>query len=123
LSYLEISTSINIEGKYTLPGETQVAIYRIAQEVFNNIVKHANATCVDVNFVNRGNSVHLSISDNGKGFCPDELRKDRFGLKIIQERAESINAQVEFYSREFKGTIVTLDWPTPSNGEGFDGEG
>jgi signal transduction histidine kinase len=113
MSYLEVSPNLSIEGNHTLPDEVQIAIYRIAQEIFSNIVKHSRATSIKVDFVNRGNSIHLSITDNGVGFITEDKHQDRFGLKIIQERATLIGAHVEIESEVDKGTEICLDWPAP----------
>jgi signal transduction histidine kinase len=82
----------------------------MVQEVFNNIVKHARATHVSIDYENTGDYVYISISDNGKGFNTGELRDDSFGLKIMQERADKIGASLNVVSEPHRGTNVTIIW-------------
>ena len=109
-SYMEVTLSTDIKGKYPLPEHVHIAIYRIAQEIFNNIVKHARATHVHIGYENMDGYVYLSITDNGRGFNTAHLRDDRLGLKIMQERADSIGASLEIMSDLDGGTNITLVW-------------
>ena len=80
-----------------LPSEVHVALYRIAQEALNNVVKHAEAQKVEVNLYCTSTSgksgpedaVVLFISDDGRGFDLNDVAPDRLGLGIIRERAAS----------------------------------
>jgi len=91
--------------------------YRVAQETFNNIVKHADATQVDVNLLCKPEQVELTIKDNGCGFDPEEIPADHLGIGIMQERAKEINADLTIYSQPLKGTKVRLIWKANKIGE------
>ena len=87
----------------------QVGLYRIAQEALNNVVKHARATQAVVT-LRLGETVRLTVSDNGAGFDPGAVTADHLGLKIIRERAEAIGARLNIYSEPGEGTQVSVVW-------------
>ena len=68
----------------------RIGLYRIAQEALNNVVKHAKATQAVVS-LRLGETVRLTIADDGAGFDPARSRH-HLGLSIMRERAEAIGA-------------------------------
>ncbi|MFW6068486.1 MAG: GAF domain-containing protein [Chloroflexota bacterium] len=102
-----------------LPGDVQVGLYRIAQEALNNIVKHAEATKVDVQIAFGAAGVLLDIHDDGKGIDDGVLhgsrRVDSFGLSIMYERAERIGADLQIESDMDRGTTITVFAPSPES--------
>ena len=94
----------------TPPTEVKIAFYRVAQEAFNNIVKHSEATQVNVELLVKVDQVTLSITDNGRGFTPIELSEDKMGHQIMSERAQEIHANLELNSHPGKGTLVSISW-------------
>jgi len=102
-----------------LPANVKIAIYRISQEVFNNISKYAEATSVEVNLKMGNNAVALSIMDNGIGFNTQQNQKPGMGLLIMQERAAEIGAQLDIESWGGHGTQIDLSWAA-TNEEKFD---
>ncbi len=126
-----VPVSLNIAGEHVLPVEIQVALYRICQEAFNNIAKHAGASQVEVDLqydtdaaqassfvaytgVPQGivvKSVELRIRDDGHGFDPGEpIALGHYGLGMMRERAEAVDAQLRVTSQPGHGTEVTLGW-------------
>ena len=107
-----------------LPAHVEVALYRIAQEALQNVVKHASASTVTVRLVNESPGVRLTVSDDGKGFAEVSVdaAADRhaYGLIGIQERAELIGAILTVRSLPEKGTTVEVLVPalTPANRAG-----
>jgi PAS domain S-box-containing protein len=95
------------EGERALPPDAQVALYRIAQEALNNVVKHSKASQAAV-VLRLGDQVRLSITDNGEGFDPAIVTADHLGLKIMCERSEAIHAKFSLYSEPGEGTQVTV---------------
>ncbi|PZR37882.1 MAG: hypothetical protein DI538_11105 [Azospira oryzae] len=83
-----------------------INIYRIAQELVNNIVKHAEAEQVNAEWVTGDEEWTLTISDNGKGF--DVHSHPGVGLTNIQTRAELIGGVIKMDSQPGKGTWVQL---------------
>lgn len=87
----------------------QVSLYRIAQEALNNVVKHAKASQAVVT-LRVGESVRMTVADNGAGFDPSTVTSDHLGLKIMRERAEAIGARLLVYSEPGEGTQVSVIW-------------
>jgi PAS domain S-box-containing protein len=109
-SYSEIDLSLDISGRFPLPDNVQLEVFRIAQEVFNNIVKHARARHVSVEFKNQGDYLYLSIQDDGRGFNIDRISTGRLGIAIMRERAGSIGAVFNIHSRPKHGTTASVEW-------------
>lgn len=111
--HVEKSFSIQ-EGSIPVP--LKIIIFRIIQEATNNIVKHAKASRVQVSLKRIGDTLHLSISDNGDGFDPMEAGKSRpsgkgLGLLSMKERAELSGGTYVMESRAGQGTRVNVSWP------------
>ena len=92
------------------PKEIKIVVYRIAQEVFNNIAKHSGATKVSVDLVSKSNQVNLHVQDDGHGFERNDIAGDKLGIKIMTERAGEIDAKLEIISSPRKGTKVSISW-------------
>jgi nitrate/nitrite-specific signal transduction histidine kinase len=94
-----------------------VEVFRVIQEALTNVRKHAQASKASVR-VSRGDEhVELCVEDDGRGFTPeDSMDGERFGLKVMRERARSIQAELEFDSRPGAGTRVKLRVPTAPSG-------
>jgi signal transduction histidine kinase len=90
-----------------LAGDLEINIFRIAQELVNNIVKHAEAQHVVVHFSQQYNVITLSFGDDGKGF-KNGAQQNGVGLTNIYTRAELIGGTVEIQSSPGKGTFVQL---------------
>jgi signal transduction histidine kinase len=104
-----VDIQFNSEGERRLPGEVQVALYRVAQEALNNVIRHSQATQAVVS-LRLGPTVHLTVSDNGVGFDPAAITADHLGLKIMSERAEAIGATLSVLSKPGGGTRVSVMW-------------
>ncbi|MEA2843113.1 MAG: two-component system, NarL family, sensor kinase [Actinomycetota bacterium] len=95
-----------------LPSHVEVALYRIAQEALQNVVKHADATSVTVRLARDADGVRLSVTDDGRGFVPLSVEeadeRHSYGLVGIQERAELIGATLTVRSLPTKGTTVEV---------------
>lgn len=92
------------------PKEKEIYLYRIVQECFNNIIKHAGATAAKIKIKKEADRVIITIQDNGSGFNFDENNKKQksFGLKSLQERVEFLKGNIKFDSKKNKGTIITI---------------
>lgn len=111
-----VMVQIEIAGQAEPPAEVKVAFYRIAQEAFNNIAKHAGADQVKLTLQQWPNRADLLIIDNGRGFDPQHTSADRMGLIIMRERAQSISADLALNSAPGQGTQLRLAWTTPEKG-------
>ena len=101
---------LSIEGERSLPPEVQVALYRIAQESLNNIVKYARASQVNIVLVLSAAGLHMEIRDNGVGFDMRNVKPTSLGMRIMRERAQSIDADFEVATKPGQGTAVSITW-------------
>jgi signal transduction histidine kinase len=113
ISRAGIPASLAIEGDEHLPGEVQVALYRIAQETLNNAVKHSQASEVRLRCRLAQGEAEIEIQDDGVGFEPAEVGGDHLGLDIMTERAVAVGAELDVRSRPGGGTSVRVRWTEP----------
>ena len=113
-----LSIELIVEGERPLPPETQVALYRIAQEALNNITKYAGASQVTLTLSFQTQAVNLSIQDNGRGFNLTDVQPHSLGLGIMRERAQKIGATITINSQIGEGTVVTVHCPLTNSNEG-----
>ncbi|MBI9045412.1 MAG: PAS domain S-box protein [Anaerolineaceae bacterium] len=102
--------SCSIKGKMPLPIDVKMVFFRIAQESLNNISKHSRANIISIDYQNNQDHVYMSINDNGRGFDIALIPPERLGIKIMEERAEKIGANLEIKSSPGKGTSINLQW-------------
>lgn len=86
------------------------AMYRIIQEQFNNIIKHAQCSEVAIAVFHDDNLVYLSVKDNGKGFLPDEAGSG-IGLKNMNSRAEAEGSMFTIKNLKEGGCEVMVKFP------------
>ncbi|GAB2530647.1 hypothetical protein GCM10027189_08510 [Rufibacter soli] len=91
----------------------ELAVYRIAQELANNMVKHAQATEASLLLREQRGTLILEAEDNGKGFNPVQLPDKGMGLKFIQDRVKLLNGTVEIDTQPERGTTITVFIPIP----------
>jgi len=102
------------ETTATLSSPHDTAVFRIVQEALQNVVKHAQATRVEVRGREVGGFLEVSVGDNGKGFESDQLHPidpNRFGLAGMRARAQQIGATLQVASVPRQGTTITLRLP------------
>lgn len=104
----ECECSIDEEETFeTISAQVKMNVYRIIQEILNNINKHANASKISVSLYIKEGFLYLHIADNGIGFKVSKL-KSGIGLKNMDSRAEAINGKLTIKSEKNKGTSVRL---------------
>jgi len=98
-----------------LPGAHSTAVFRAVQEALTNVAKHAEAKHVEVAIEQRPTEVIVSISDDGRGFSPQDPRKEgSFGLVGLRERAYLIGGEAIIASSAGRGTTIELRLPLRS---------
>jgi signal transduction histidine kinase/ligand-binding sensor domain-containing protein len=99
----------DLEQRMSFSPTVQMQIFRITQEVLNNIKRHANADFVEMK-ISDDEGFKLTIENNGKAFSPDfdNLPKGR-GISNIKSRAELIEAEISWQINETETTIFTLN--------------
>lgn len=101
--------AFGLEGE-RLPQQMEVILFRIAQELLNNIVKHAGATTVLVQLLRDEDRVHLTVEDNGKGFEVAQLRRaPGVGWLNIQSRVNYLQGTLDLRSAPGQGTSVSIE--------------
>ncbi len=91
-----------------LPDEVSHALYRIAQESAENILRHSNAKKAGVSLLADGNHIKLTINDNGKGFNPAEVKKEHLGIRGMRERIEMLGGTFDIKSTKKAGTEIAV---------------
>jgi signal transduction histidine kinase len=108
--HLDVDVEANEEP--TLDGRVEHEVFRIVQEALTNAVRHAQPARVTVSLVS-GDSLQLTVRDDGLGFDPDEqnYRGRRLGLTSMRERAASIGGTLTISSSPGNGATVRLEVP------------
>ncbi len=99
-------------GSEPLQQEAATQLYRIVQEILNNIVKHAHASSINIHVYRERKKFCLSLQDNGTGFVAPIFNKYQgLGLGNIHARAEFLNAKLYLTTGANKGTWYVLEVP------------
>ncbi|TAH12361.1 MAG: hypothetical protein EAZ12_02520 [Sphingobacteriia bacterium] len=122
-SIIQLLHTIERTGKYTTSFTSphaedfegfivgkDIIIFRMIQEIINNIITHASAKNIDIVIENDNKTISITIIDDGVGFDTSTIRKERqgIGLENIYSRAKMINTDVEIKSSLGVGTTVIL---------------
>lgn len=107
------SATFNVYGKERkLDDHTSLMIFRIAQEMLNNVIKYAKASQVTVQLSFGDELLDFTIEDDGVGFDINKVKKKNgMGLKSLAFRASDIDATYEVESKPGQGTMVSLSIP------------
>ncbi|MBI1387205.1 MAG: hypothetical protein GC154_01995 [bacterium] len=115
--YPEIHFEFEDEGSdKPLEGDVRYLIYRAARELVTNVIKHSKARHAKVSVAADGDSISVSVIDDGVGLPPRETRGDGFGLYSIQERLHQIGGRLEIESEPHRKTCVTIIAPLVRTG-------
>jgi signal transduction histidine kinase len=109
--YAEIKTLYNFERiplSLQLNAVANINLYRILQEISNNILKHAKAKNVIVSAIKDNKSLQIKISDDGVGFSENTSENKGIGLMNIESRINSLNGNFYVLSNEKTGSTVHL---------------
>jgi signal transduction histidine kinase len=94
--------------------EFSTVCFRIFQETLTNIIRHANATQVEVVLTQADNELILIVSDNGRGISDKDVADARsIGITGMRERVAQVGGEVSFLGVPNKGTTVTMRVPIP----------
>ncbi|MEO6812324.1 MAG: 7TM diverse intracellular signaling domain-containing protein [Ginsengibacter sp.] len=95
---------------HRFPLQHKLIVYRVVQESLNNIVKHANATSINISMNYYSESAGIILEDNGKGFDEKELILNKgIGFKNMKSRMQLINGSFSVSSIPEKGTSITIE--------------
>ena len=106
-----------------LPQNTEIIVYRLVQECFNNIGKHSSATHVNISVSSADGMLKLVVEDNGVGFKVDEAfaKRDSFGLSGMRERVALLGGRFRVDSnpeggKRERGTKIRVELPISQEG-------
>ncbi len=102
-------SELDLAGEAAFPEKLRVGIYRIAEEAITNVMKHADATSLQVRLACEGppDRLVLSVEDNGRGFDSTTLAEGQ-GLVALSDYAEAIGGKAEITSVAGQGTTITV---------------
>jgi two-component system NarL family sensor kinase len=110
---------VNYDIHGGLPGQSNpdkdLILFRILQEILNNIIKHSKAREISIKLAYSQGGVRLQVIDNGTGFDINNLPDDQkgMGLMNIQKRAELVGGEVFIQSQPGEGTCIDIFIPYP----------
>ena len=100
----------NLEER--LPQRFELLVYRIVQELLNNIVKYADAKEVIIQLTKNENQFSVTIEDDGKGFDVSTIKnKDGIGLQSLQKRIELLGGKMDINSAIGEGCSINIELP------------
>jgi signal transduction histidine kinase len=108
---------VNHGIKPSLSSDVRAVVFRIAQEAITNVVRHANASLIDLQLDYSSDNIYLRVEDNGQGFNTDEVLKKKpgkptaWGLLGMVERASLVGGTCNILSHPGKGTLVEVNVP------------
>ncbi|MDB5123649.1 MAG: Tetratricopeptide repeat-containing protein [Mucilaginibacter sp.] len=117
LLFEPLAYQTNIIYPLTIPeieidNELRRNIFLCVKELLNNIIKHADASCVELNVHIDRKTLLIRVKDNGKGFIPDTGPKTGNGLKNIRQRMNAVKGKFSIQSS--KGTVIKLEIHLPN---------
>lgn len=94
----------------TMDQVTSITLYRIAQELISNTIKHAGATTAIIQLTHSNGGITLTVEDNGKGFDTSILQQTKgIGWTNIQSRVDFLKGKLDIKSSAEKGTSVLIE--------------
>jgi len=108
----DIAASLQIEGEsqQALPSLAEEALFRVTQEALSNVMRHSQATSVQIQLAYAPDKVTLSIADNGQGFDTTLAPGQGVGLLSMRERVTAIGGEIHVESASGKGSSVIVQY-------------
>ena len=95
-----------------LDSAIEIALYRVIQELMNNILKHAKAGEVTIQLNNVENNLNIVVEDNGVGFDAEQAQaKDGMGMRNMETRVKKLKGTISLDSGKGRGTTTIIDIP------------
>jgi signal transduction histidine kinase len=104
----DIKAKFLADENIELSKDKEFALYYIAQEALNNVLRHAYAKSVFVTLKQKGQNVTLEIVDDGRGFDPKKPDVGGLGLQNMKERTLQMDGQIKISSKPGNGTKITI---------------
>ena len=104
----DIKARLLADDEITISKDKEIALYYIAQEALNNILRHAKAKSISVTLKQGRKNVILEIKDDGCGFDLKKVDRGGLGLRNIRERTSQIDGILKIKSKPDQGTTITI---------------
>lgn len=109
---IAVTVACDEDAARELASEQSLALFRVLQEIFTNVARHADATMVSVHLSAVAGAIHLEVRDNGCGIPDDAVGSPRsLGLLGMRERVLPWNGEVHIQGYPGQGTVVNLRLP------------
>ena len=106
------ATMLEVSGSYhKFTPQTELILYRIYQEIINNVIKHSGASSITIRIGYDTNQLSLSVKDNGSGIKSKDFLLKGQGIRNMQSRAKIIGGRVDIRSENGEGTTVSILLP------------
>jgi signal transduction histidine kinase/ligand-binding sensor domain-containing protein len=109
----ELDVQAELGEEPDLPLDVKEALYRIAQEALNNVLKHAQASRVTIRLWDDAGDLVLQVQDDGVGFDPTKEHPGHLGLRSMQERTARMGGRLEIESAPHCGALLRVCIPRP----------
>ena len=109
-----LAVQLRVKGEVRLRREQEEGLFRIVQEVLNNVSKHAETDRAIVTLRTENGRFSLLVKDDGIGFDPSQLesKADSMGMVSMRERAEQHGGTLKVESHPGEGTLIRVDIPS-----------
>lgn len=112
------TVDVEVDQTMDLPPDIKIVFYRVTQEAFSNIAKHARAEHVSARVLAIDGVATLIVQDDGRGFDPGAVPSGgHMGLRIMSERLERIGGTLTVESSPGRGTTIHAAWPSTASTE------
>lgn len=103
-----LKITLNTSGlNKRLENNTEMVLYRVVQESVNNVIKHAQASALEIQIIQDEEGVSLTIEDNGKGFDTTK-QSEGIGLQNLRSRIAFLKGEIEIQSSPGKGALIAI---------------
>ena len=112
---IQLSESLKVDVQILglnkrLPEQTEVSLYRICQELVQNVLKHAKASTMRLQLIDHGDSINLIIEDDGKGMDQGQVVYG-FGFHTIESKVRFLKGTFTIESQPGTGTMILINIP------------
>jgi signal transduction histidine kinase len=105
----------------SLPENTTLQLYKIAQEAISNAIKHGKAKKVSISLYRQAEQLSMTVKNDGLPFSPPPNHRKRMGLRIMNYRASTIGAALTIEPNNKSGTVVTCSLGLKNGAKGSRG--
>jgi len=104
----DIKARLLADDDISISKEKEIALYFIAQEALNNVLRHAHAKAVSVTIKQGRQNVILEVLDDGHGFDPKKVERGGLGLRNMKERTLQVQGKLKISSKPEGGTRIIV---------------